>query len=57
MSRDGNSVTKSWYERSYAEQSFGAQRLYPNEELLRFFGRHYFPLPMDQRKKPAQISG
>ena len=34
--------TKSWYEQSYAEEGFKAQRLYPNEELLRFLGREYF---------------
>lgn len=33
---------KGWYEQSYTEEGFRGQRLYPNEELLRFFGRHYF---------------
>jgi len=49
MSETGNSVCKSWYDRSYVADGFVAQRRYPNEELLRFFGRHYFPLPRDRR--------
>ncbi len=51
MSTDSNLVCKSWYEETYGRLGFAAQRLYPNEELLRFFGRHYFPLPPDQRQK------
>ncbi len=35
-------TAKSWYESSYLEEGFRGQRLYPNEELLRFFGRHFF---------------
>ncbi len=42
-------VTKNWYEESYSRGGFSAQRLYPNEELLRFFGRHYFQIPRDRR--------
>ncbi len=33
---------KNWHEKLYAEQGFAAQRRYPNEELLRFMGAHYF---------------
>lgn len=40
---------RSWYETAYALDGFGAQRRYPNEELLRFFGRHYFGMPRQQR--------
>jgi len=43
-------MVKFWYEHSYSEQGFGAQRRYPNEELLRFFGRHYFGLPIEARR-------
>jgi SAM-dependent methyltransferase len=43
-------VCKSWFEQSYRNHGFTAQRLYPNEELLRFFGRHYFSQPQDQRR-------
>lgn len=42
-------ATKHWYETSYNSSGFAAQRRYPNEELLRFFGRHYFPMPREQR--------
>ena len=41
---------KAWYDQSYSHSGFAAQRRYPNEELLRFFGRHYFPLPPEQRR-------
>lgn len=53
MSRDSgaNAIesTKDWYEKSYGHSGFSAQRRYPNEELLRFFGRHYFPMPIERR--------
>lgn len=49
MSSD-EQVCKSWYENSYGRLGFAAQRRYPNEELLRFFGRYYFPVPFEQRK-------
>src|SRR5262249_23163408 len=39
----------TWFDRSYARRGFAAQRLYPNEELLRFFGRHYFGLTAAER--------
>lgn len=42
-------ASKAWYEASYEHGSFSAQRRYPNEELLRFFGRHYFSLPPERR--------
>jgi SAM-dependent methyltransferase len=40
--RDHISITHGQYERDYKEQGFRAQRLYPNEELLRFIGRRFF---------------
>ena len=43
--------TKQWYDASYTAEGFKAQRLYPNEELLRFLGRHFFnSVPKDERK-------
>lgn len=35
-------ITKYWYEKEYKEKGLNAQRLYPNEELLRFLGREFF---------------
>jgi SAM-dependent methyltransferase len=34
--------TQQWYEQSYGNEGFKAQRRYPNEELLRFLGRNFF---------------
>ena len=45
-------TTKGWYEASYGKAGFGAQRLYPAEELLRFLGRHYF-----SKTTPAERAG
>ena len=50
MTEADNTTCATWYDRSYGHGGFAAQRLYPNEELLRFFGRHYFSLsPADRR--------
>ncbi len=46
-----NFVCKNWYNESYRSGGFSSQRGYPNEELLRFFGRHYFSLSLEQRCK------
>lgn len=43
-----NSV-RSWYDSAYASLGFAAQRRYPNEELLRFMGRHFFGVDKSQR--------
>jgi len=45
----GTETVKSWYDHSYHQAGLGAQRRYPNEELLRFLGRHYFSMPLSQR--------
>jgi cyclopropane fatty-acyl-phospholipid synthase-like methyltransferase len=45
-----NAQTKAWYDSAYGQAGFSAQRRYPNEELLRFFGRHYFSLPAATRR-------
>jgi cyclopropane fatty-acyl-phospholipid synthase-like methyltransferase len=50
MTDADNTTCATWYERSYGHGGFSAQRLYPNEELLRFFGRHYFALARDDRR-------
>jgi SAM-dependent methyltransferase len=50
LRKTANSGCRSWYDDSYRHDGFAAQRLYPNEELLRFLGRHYFPLPRERRR-------
>jgi SAM-dependent methyltransferase len=42
---------QTWNERSYAREGFAAQRLYPNEELLRFMGRNFFGIPCEKRRE------
>lgn len=46
-----NNVAKKFYDGSYRELGFLAQRLYPNEELLRFMGTYYFSIPPEERKE------
>jgi SAM-dependent methyltransferase len=41
--------TLTYYEACYARAGLAAQRRYPNEELCRFMGRHYFGVPREQR--------
>jgi ubiquinone/menaquinone biosynthesis C-methylase UbiE len=45
-----NQECKSWYEVSYKSGGFDAQRRYPNEELMRFMGRRFFPIQRENRK-------
>lgn len=40
---------RAFFEASYGSAGFGAQRRYPNEELVRFLARHFFPLPRAAR--------
>ena len=46
-----HATTTSFYEASYGAAGFGAQRRYPNEELCRFMGREFFPVPLTERAK------
>ncbi len=41
--------TRNFYEGSYRGAGFGAQRRYPNEEMLRFVARHYGAVPAAAR--------
>ncbi len=41
----------AWYNQNYAAAGLNAQRRYPNEELLRFMGRHYFRVPHAERQQ------
>lgn len=38
------------WDKQYKKLGFNAQRLYPNEELLRFFGGMFFKIPKHKRK-------
>ncbi len=40
---------KQFYEQSYGDMGFSAQRRYPNEELCRFMGRNLFSIPLSDR--------
>jgi cyclopropane fatty-acyl-phospholipid synthase-like methyltransferase len=42
---------KSFFDSAYRLGGFNAQRSYPNEELLRFFGQYYFGLSSEERKQ------
>lgn len=44
------SDVKTWYENSYKNSGFQAQRRYPNEELLRFLGTNFFNKDVKNRK-------
>ncbi|MBV8277877.1 MAG: class I SAM-dependent methyltransferase, partial [Verrucomicrobia bacterium] len=46
-----NEECKSFYEQSYESSGLGAQRWYPNEELMRFMGRTFFSVPQKSRKE------
>lgn len=42
---------ESFYESSYQLSGFQAQRRYPNEELMRFMGREFFPVSPEKRSE------
>jgi ubiquinone/menaquinone biosynthesis C-methylase UbiE len=46
---DATEITRKFYDKAYSDGGFASQRLYPNEELLRFMGSHFFPLAKEQR--------
>ncbi len=50
MKGEKNKKCSKWYEKSYSQLGFKAQRRYPNEELLRFFGRNFFDKKRIDRK-------
>jgi ubiquinone/menaquinone biosynthesis C-methylase UbiE len=46
---------KEWYENSYKNAGFKAQRRYPNEELLRFFGKYFFDSHSNHGRKKIKV--
>lgn len=48
-------ICLQWYEKSYKQEGFGSQRLYPNEELLRFLGREFFSKTKKQERKNIKV--
>ena len=42
---------KKYYEKDYKKNGYTAQRRYPNEELVKFFGRNFFSIKKIKRKK------
>ncbi len=51
MAKSDLKKTKDWYNKDYKKLGLSAQRLYPNEELLRFMGRNLFMMDSSKRKK------
>ena len=44
-------ITKKIYQSGYKNKKSNIERKYPNEELCRFFGRNYFSIKSNLRKK------
>ncbi|WP_291297163.1 class I SAM-dependent methyltransferase [Elioraea sp.] len=44
-----HTVTEAFHDDTYRRLGFAAQRRYPNEELVRFLARHFFPIPRTER--------
>jgi len=43
--------TKDYYDKAYSKYGFQAQRKYPNEELIRFFGRNFNHMDKAQKSE------
>jgi hypothetical protein len=50
-------ITHDQYEKDYKERGFRAQRLYPNEELLRFLGRRFFGSTDRKDRRATKVLG
>ena len=48
-------TSRDWNEKSYKTGGFAAQRLYPNEELLRFLGREWFGRTTRSQRKNLKV--
>lgn len=46
---------QTFHDRAYATAGFDSQRRYPNEELLRFMGRNFFPIPRGRERKNVSM--
>ena len=42
-------------ETTYRQDGMNSQRLYPNEEFVRFMGRHFFALPQEERQRVSVL--
>lgn len=47
---EASSPSRRWFNDAYHLKGFAAQCRYPNEELIRFFARNYFPLEPERRR-------
>ena len=50
MSSSDSTATQRFYVSAYTSNGLGAQRRYPNEELCRFMGRHFFGIENAKRR-------
>ena len=48
-------ITKKIYQFGYKNKKSSIERKYPNEELSRFFGRNFFSIKSNLRKKKKNI--
>lgn len=48
-------TSRDWNETRYRNDGFRAQRLYPNEELLRFLGREWFSKTTRAQRKSVKV--
>ncbi len=46
-----NKKVSEFYDKSYKDLGFSAQRKYPNEEFCRFMGRNFFNISVEKRKE------
>ena len=51
----GNDTCREWNDREYSAHGFASQRLYPNEELCRFLGRHFFSRTTREERRAIKV--
>ena len=50
-----NDTCREWNDREYSAHGFASQRLYPNEELCRFLGRHFFSRTTREERRAIKV--